>query len=189
MVNERLIYFLAGLGVLIGVVLLLSALPLAYSSSQRFRDLVHVTGFVDPNDPPKGLRRLSMVGASSVVLVLLVVLAIVLEQHDPHRDYYLPTLRWLDGFAHSPGLGGLAAVGAAFIAFGQWRRQREAERKSRRDQQWWDAFKLIYTEVMAGTVRGLPATLALLDTLAREADTEVQYAAADALIEELLQRN
>lgn len=135
------------------------------------------------------IERLGFSLAAILALAYVVTLAVLSEARFPHHDFYIPLLRWLDGFLRSPGLGGLAAVGAAFVAFGQWRRQRDAERKARRDQQWWDAFKLIYTQVMAGSVRSHPLTLTLLDTLAKESDTEVQKAAADALIEELLLRD
>ena len=123
-----------------------------------------------------------------LVVVALGALYGFIEHGEPGDDAWLDVLRWLDTFIRSPGLGGFAAVVAASVAFGQWRRQQRAERKARRDQQWWDVLKLVYPD--SATRAGAPTDeeRALVDTLAEQADTEVQTAAAIALIGNLERR-
>lgn len=112
----------------------------------------------------------------------------VIEHGDPHDAAWEDVLRWLDTFVRSPGLGGLAAIIVASVAFGQWRRQALAERATRRDQQWWDVYRLVYPESLKRVAAPTDEERQLVDTLAEQADTEVQAAAAVALIGDLERR-
>ncbi|WHP19290.1 hypothetical protein [Cellulomonas sp. ES6] len=133
-------------------------------------------------------KRAAIWGAIVLGLGLLVLYGWA-EQADPKEDAWRAVLRWVDSFVQSPGLGGLAAVVAASVALGQWRRQERAELKIRRDQQWWDVFKLIYPSSHIHSGPPTAEERQLVDTLADQADTEVQTAAAEALIGDLERRD
>lgn len=109
------------------------------------------------------------------------------------REVLLEVLRWWDTFVRSPGLGGLAAVGAAWVGFRQWRRQarsdaelrRErttAELRARQDQQWWEVYRLSHGARPAVPDHGSHQDDVLLRALLASADTEIQAAAAAALV-------
>jgi hypothetical protein len=97
-------------------------------------------------------------------------------------EVLLDVLRWGDAFLRSPGLGGLAAVGAAWVGLQQWRRQGQAQLQARRDEQWWEVYRL--THAARPEAPGVPAPQDQrpLQTLAGAAETEVQTAAVHALV-------
>lgn len=109
------------------------------------------------------------------------------------REVLIDVLRWWDTFLRSPGLGGLAAVGAAWVGFRQWRRQARgdaelrrdrvaAERQARLDQQWWEVYRLSHGARPDVPGAGSHQDDVLLRALLASADTEIQAAAAAALV-------
>jgi hypothetical protein len=107
-------------------------------------------------------------------------------------EVLLDVLRWWDTFLRSPGLGGLAAVAAAWVGFRQWRRQARAETvatleragqdaRARRDEQWWEVYRLSHASRPAGPARLSPQDERLLRVLIGSAETEIQVAAALAV--------
>ncbi|RMI06637.1 hypothetical protein EBM89_15760 [Cellulomonas triticagri] len=118
------------------------------------------------------------------VVLLAVLSSTVLVRQDHGHGALLATLTWVDGFAHSPGLGGLAAVGAASVALAQWRRHErdrresaEAARRLAQDAHWWETYRILRAEVPGTTY----VDHALVDALVTVADTEIQSAAAASL--------
>jgi hypothetical protein len=110
------------------------------------------------------------------------------------REVLLDVLRWWDTFVRSPGLGGLAAVGAAWVGFRQWRRQGRAEldarreretadRRTRRDEQWWQVYRLAHADRPPRPRRATQREKVLLRALLTGAETGMQSAAASALLE------
>lgn len=109
------------------------------------------------------------------------------------REVLLDVLRWWDTFLRSPGLGGLAAVGAAWVGFRQWRRQARAdadgrrerataERRARQDAQWWEVYRLSHGARPVAPGGGSDQDEVLLRALLASAETEIQAAAAAALV-------
>jgi hypothetical protein len=98
------------------------------------------------------------------------------------REVLLDVLRWCAAFLRSPGLGGLAAVGAAWVGLQQWRRQGTAHEQARRDEQWWEVYRLAHAARSTAPGDPAPQDQRLLWTLARGAETEVQMEAARALL-------
>jgi hypothetical protein len=130
--------------------------------------------------------RIAAVGA-------LPLTATVITVRTGGSDVLLAVLRWTDTFVRSPGLGGLAAAGAAVVAFGQWRRQERseargrhdratAERDARRDQQWWEVYRLVRGDRRPGSSPSTAQDERLLQQLSADAETELQVTAAAALI-------
>lgn len=97
-----------------------------------------------------------------------------------------------DTFVRSPGLGGLAALGAAWVGFRQWRRQGQAdaelrlervaaEHRARQDAQWWEVYRLAHGARPAVPGTGSHPDEVLLRALLASAETDIQTAAAVAL--------
>jgi hypothetical protein len=108
------------------------------------------------------------------------------------REVLLDVLRWWDTFLRSPGLGGLAAVGAAWVGFRQWRRQARldvetrversrAERRARHDDQWWEVYRLVRASRSRSPESVSEQDQRLMRALLRRAETEMQYAAVGVL--------
>ena len=123
----------------------------------------------------------------------LVGLPCLAVRDETARAAVLATLAWADTFVRSPGLGGAAAVGAAVIGLARWRRQSDEEssrrderersdRTARRDQQWWDVYRLARADRPPAPCHLHEDEEVLLRTLVAHAETEVQTAAARALV-------
>jgi hypothetical protein len=108
-------------------------------------------------------------------------------------EVLLDVLRWWDTFLRSPGLGGLAATGAAWVGLRQWRRQRDADRsarldraasdlRARRDQQWWEIYRVAHADRPAVPRPPTRSEKVLLRALLAGAETGMQGAAAVALV-------
>jgi hypothetical protein len=109
------------------------------------------------------------------------------------REVLLDVLRWWDTFIRSPGLGGLAAVGAAWVGFRQWRRQRDVARsarrdraashlRARRDEQWWEIYRVAHADRPDAPRPPTHSEKVLLRALLAGAETGMQSAAAVALV-------
>jgi hypothetical protein len=109
------------------------------------------------------------------------------------REVLLDVLRWWDTFIRSPGLGGLAATGAAWVGFRQWRRQRDADRsarrdraasdlRARRDEQWWEIYRVAHADRPDSPRPPTHSEKVLLRALLAGAETGMQGAAAVALV-------
>jgi hypothetical protein len=130
------------------------------------------------------------------VVVLLVALVASGARDESSRRVVLAALAWTDSFVRSPGLGGCAAAGAAMVALAQWRRQtrdesrrRQEQRRgdlvARRDQQWWDAYRLARADRWAHPEPLRDGEKLLLQVLAAQAETVIQTAAARSLLDPL----
>lgn len=137
-----------------------------------------------------------VVGALTTLLVVAVALVASAVREESTRQVTLAVLTWTDAFVRSPGLGGCAAAGSAMVALAQWRRQardetrrrrerRRADLVARRDQQWWDAYRLARADRWTGSRPLNDGEKLLLQVLAAEAETELQSAAARALLDPL----
>ncbi|VTR75729.1 hypothetical protein [Cellulomonas hominis] len=131
--------------------------------------------------------------ARTTAVVALLLTVTVLAVRAMGSEILLAVLRWTDTFVRSPGLGGLAAAGAAVVAFGQWRRQERSEargrrdratagRDARRDQQWWEVYRLVRGDRRPGSSPSTAQDERLLQQLSADAETELQVRAAAVLI-------
>ncbi len=101
---------------------------------------------------------------------------------------WLAGLDW-GGFALSPGLGGLAAVLAASIAYAGLRRAVHQQREAARKQQWWDRARWALDLTLADDSARREVGFEMLDALATsEWAAEHEADVVDAAIQSSLRR-